>query len=117
SSLVYLFLFFFFQAEDGIRDFHVTGVQTCALPIFHDRERAVSEQRRRHQRIAGAQDPPHEGAERHDREGTYGEDARIAPAPRAEIGRASCRERVESAGATGTVKKKRRRERDTTIDN
>src|SRR5690606_39739096 len=24
----------FFQAEDGIRDFHVTGVQTCALPIF-----------------------------------------------------------------------------------
>src|SRR5690606_39515135 len=27
---------FFFQAEDGIRDFHVTGVQTCALPIFSD---------------------------------------------------------------------------------
>src|SRR5690606_39353891 len=26
-------LSFFFQAEDGIRDFHVTGVQTCALPI------------------------------------------------------------------------------------
>src|SRR5436309_13130795 len=26
-------MFFFFQAEDGIRDFHVTGVQTCALPI------------------------------------------------------------------------------------
>src|SRR5690606_39786410 len=25
---------FFFQAEAGIRDFHVTGVQTCALPIF-----------------------------------------------------------------------------------
>src|SRR5690606_39877015 len=28
------YFFFFFQAEDGIRDFHVTGVQTCALPIF-----------------------------------------------------------------------------------
>src|SRR5690606_39879889 len=28
------FTFFFFQAEDGIRDFHVTGVQTCALPIW-----------------------------------------------------------------------------------
>src|SRR2546427_8618484 len=28
-----LFLFFFFQAEDGIRDLTVTGVQTCALPI------------------------------------------------------------------------------------
>src|SRR5580700_11259577 len=27
--------FFFFQAEDGIRDLYVTGVQTCALPICH----------------------------------------------------------------------------------
>src|SRR5690606_39788221 len=27
---------FFFQAEDGIRDFHVTGVQTCALPIYKE---------------------------------------------------------------------------------
>src|SRR5690349_22481060 len=27
--------FFFFQAEDGIRDLYVTGVQTCALPISH----------------------------------------------------------------------------------
>ena len=26
---------FFFQAEDGIRDYKVTGVQTCALPILH----------------------------------------------------------------------------------
>src|SRR2546422_6437752 len=30
-------LFFFFQAEDGIRDVAVTGVQTCALPICHAR--------------------------------------------------------------------------------
>src|SRR5882762_1781362 len=29
-----MLLFFFFQAEDGIRDSSVTGVQTCALPIF-----------------------------------------------------------------------------------
>src|SRR6266496_60075 len=29
-------LFFFFQAEDGIRDLYVTGVQTCALPIWPD---------------------------------------------------------------------------------
>src|SRR5207248_8258972 len=29
------FYIFFFQAEDGIRDRTVTGVQTCALPIFH----------------------------------------------------------------------------------
>src|SRR5690606_40436219 len=33
SFCVHCFFFFFFQAEDGIRDFHVTGVQTCALPI------------------------------------------------------------------------------------
>src|SRR2546426_5097254 len=29
-----LVFFFFFQAEDGIRDYKVTGVQTCALPIL-----------------------------------------------------------------------------------
>src|SRR5438034_3710174 len=29
----YCYIFFFFQAEDGIRDHCVTGVQTCALPI------------------------------------------------------------------------------------
>src|SRR2546422_7395263 len=32
-SYVFAFFFFFFQAEDGIRDVAVTGVQTCALPI------------------------------------------------------------------------------------
>src|SRR5204862_1368703 len=34
--------FFFFQAEDGIRDLYVTGVQTCALPIFRSRSRRHS---------------------------------------------------------------------------
>src|SRR2546427_12260645 len=33
-----LLFFFFFQAEDGIRDLTVTGVQTCALPICHKGE-------------------------------------------------------------------------------
>src|SRR5215813_10112120 len=32
--MFFIFFFFFFQAEDGIRDADVTGVQTCALPIF-----------------------------------------------------------------------------------
>src|SRR5256885_8382236 len=53
-------LFFFFQAEDGIRDYKVTGVQTCALPILaqhgglrlahHDDQRAgrAGMGRRRH---------------------------------------------------------------------
>src|SRR2546421_6009667 len=36
-SLLRIF-FFFFQAEDGIRDLIVTGVQTCALPIYEDFE-------------------------------------------------------------------------------
>src|SRR6266545_6872209 len=34
DELTYIIFFFFFQAEDGIRDKLVTGVQTCALPIF-----------------------------------------------------------------------------------
>src|SRR5256885_5711328 len=46
SALVFC-SFFFFQAEDGIRDYKVTGVQTCALPISGtpaaDGPRAVSE--------------------------------------------------------------------------
>src|SRR5262249_59675838 len=33
SDMFCVVLFFFFQAEDGIRDWSVTGVQTCALPI------------------------------------------------------------------------------------
>src|SRR5256886_8259069 len=33
----FVYFFFFFQAEDGIRDLTVTGVQTCALPIFDSR--------------------------------------------------------------------------------
>src|SRR5687767_2412147 len=33
SCCYFIFVFFFFQAEDGIRDKLVTGVQTCALPI------------------------------------------------------------------------------------
>src|SRR5262249_59081580 len=32
-AMWYICFFFFFQAEDGIRDWSVTGVQTCALPI------------------------------------------------------------------------------------
>src|SRR5690554_7152327 len=35
--------FFFFQAEDGIRDADVTGVQTCALPIYLDDVDTVDE--------------------------------------------------------------------------
>src|SRR5689334_24059261 len=34
GNVIFIFCYFFFQAEDGIRDGTVTGVQTCALPIF-----------------------------------------------------------------------------------
>src|SRR5438105_8958981 len=45
------FFFFFFQAEDGIRDPLVTGVQTCALPIYCNRRRfEPAGARRRHSR-------------------------------------------------------------------
>src|SRR3712207_7508130 len=53
-----LFFFFFFQAEDGIRDIGVTGVQTCALPISRSstaapdsRARGRHPPRRRHPRV------------------------------------------------------------------
>src|SRR5256885_9596769 len=42
---------FFFQAEDGIRDYKVTGVQTCALPILEERRLQT----------AGAPLPPNDG--------------------------------------------------------
>src|SRR5690554_7371541 len=35
SIIIKCLVIFFFQAEDGIRDADVTGVQTCALPIFY----------------------------------------------------------------------------------
>src|SRR2546421_8840569 len=41
--LCFSFLLFFFQAEDGIRDLIVTGVQTCALPISMTRGNAHNE--------------------------------------------------------------------------
>src|SRR3712207_7636089 len=37
-----VFAIFFFQAEDGIRDIGVTGVQTCALPIYGSFERVAT---------------------------------------------------------------------------
>src|ERR1039457_2037256 len=42
---VFFFFFFFLQAEDGIRDYKVTGVQTCALPICDRRRRVVRDDR------------------------------------------------------------------------
>src|SRR2546422_299008 len=51
--------FFFFQAEDGIRDVAVTGVQTCALPIFEplDHGRRPAEERVGAVAVADHQEP------------------------------------------------------------
>src|SRR6266496_3600753 len=51
-------MFFFFQAEDGIRDLYVTGVQTCALPIYRaDHQDLAADLRLELVRCAGGRDP------------------------------------------------------------
>src|SRR5439155_17320021 len=96
----------FFQAEDGIRDGHMTGVQTCALPILNavavvlvvfrcvdaalsgdavGAARAVLEAKTLHVIAQFSQ-------------GRAGRSARESGADDDKIGRASCRERVEIRG-------------------
>src|SRR5260221_7145140 len=88
-------VFFFFQAEDGIRDHCVTGVQTCALPIYHDvyrlaRNRAVCEELRGRPKPAERSERGRDGGRR---PGGFDRTRRRRRGS-AEIGRASCRERV-----------------------
>src|SRR5205809_5644655 len=93
--------FFFFQAEDGIRDVAVTGVQTCALPICGPAlfvRRAASLWRFR------SVGPVLRAVDRSDRRradrGQRAPRAGLDSSHAVEIGRASCRERVEvSEGA------------------
>src|SRR5207253_7461726 len=103
------FFFFFFQAEDGIRDGHVTGVQTCALPISdaHRPERLPADRSRVGCRTPACRQrgPARRRVPRRPRQDDGPEDR---PQRRYEIGRASCRERVESMGVAVTVKKKRK---------
>src|SRR2546426_11446299 len=79
-SMIYIENFFFFQAEDGIRDYKVTGVQTCALPIY-DGTRCG---KRRSQECPQA-----------------------LPGFAGKIGRASCRERGVDLGGRRIIKKKK----------
>src|SRR5438132_9034890 len=81
-------LCFFFQAEDGIRDHCVTGVQTCALPISTWQTG----------KSACGRDGPALG-------GVLPGRPRLAR--RRQIGRASCRERVEISEVAVSIKKKR----------
>src|SRR5438552_13918460 len=86
---VVLCFFFFFQAEDGIRDDLVTGVQTCALPIL------------KLMTVHGAKglEFPHVFLLR----------VNNRKFPANEIGRASCRERSVELGGRRIIKKKKRK--------
>src|SRR5476651_770690 len=57
-----MLFFFFFQAEDGIRDIGVTGVQTCALPICrpHNPEESGENKNRLYEIVAWAENEFHE---------------------------------------------------------
>src|SRR2546425_12082865 len=117
-------LVFFFQAEDGIRDKLVTGVQTCALPIYPavagdhlcDGPDRLS---RQHQAAgAGARAPDRPAGSARSRAGvaTAGAAESLAggappPALPPEIGRASCRGRGENSGVGGSFKKKKERQK------
>src|SRR5256885_5060348 len=104
--------FFFFQAEDGIRDYKVTGVQTCALPIWDSRAGTI------HCDRPNVRPPRSSGC------GAGPCDHGPAPWPAAsrdpwrrklrggpvEIGRAACRGRGEISGVAGSLKKKKERE-------
>src|SRR3712207_7508668 len=88
------FFFFFFQAEDGIRDIGVTGVQTCALPISPPTNRPYPA-------LSSTKDTPPAPATTSGTTPTKIKSSVLgctsrAPTPEREvqIGRASCRERV-----------------------
>src|SRR2546427_11703895 len=99
--------FFFFQAEDGIRDLTVTGFQTCALPIYWS-----------FKEFDWAKRPPLHPGQDDDQQRVKGRALRPvelleAPVPERrdheqQIGRASCRERVEISGVGVSLKKKKR---------
>src|SRR5256885_14855578 len=86
-------VFFFFQAEDGIRDYKVTGVQTCALPIS-----AIS--------VA-----PGGGAGGAGAGGGLDANSSVRRAGGvAQVGRAACRGRGEISVGAGALKKKKNEE-------
>src|SRR5205085_5320391 len=105
--------FFFFQAEDGIRDLTVTGVQTCALPIFNGPVFAALDHVAPPQLLAGLAVLAGLMTATWLRSAAteWSLDALAWPmaasllcAP--EIGRASCRERVEISGVCGRLKER-----------
>src|SRR5690625_7862051 len=105
-------MFFFFQAEDGIRDGHVTGVQTCALPISLPRfGSTVRSTEPTPDRWAGMpRSPRRAGPPGRAASASSGRTARVARSKGLEIGRASCRETVEMARVREIRTKNHKRE-------
>src|SRR5690606_40538603 len=104
----------FFQAEDGIRDFHVTGVQTCALPIFQREvslteidKRQLEEDRRENAKTRAKAEMMFKGLSdtQSAREEARTTHATELKAVKKEIGRASCRERMERGEDVGPAGK------------
>src|SRR5437660_7072252 len=90
-------LLFFFQAEDGIRDGHVTGVQTCALPILEGTAAPNANVVIDGGAASGPADSS--GGFRIQKDGF------ASPTCVIKIGRASCRERVEISGIAGAMER------------
>src|SRR5207249_6536755 len=109
--------FFFFQAEDGIRDRNVTGVQTCALPISVEAARLELETYRATIKVSdvGAEAWKQDVATRQAALDLARGELRSLPAPPRDpyavpkIGRASCRERGEIPGGAVACQRKSRR--------
>src|SRR2546429_7708327 len=95
-----IWIFFFFQAEDGIRDVAVTGVQTCAFRSPVRVEAPVAIQVQVEAKFGGA---AREIGDDKDRRGRGGEQDDLV-----QIGRASWRGRVEILVGAGSFKKKKR---------
>src|SRR5438270_10340082 len=92
----------FFQAEDGIRDLTVTGVQTCALPILLASTSRLLASRR----ATSAASPTAKGGWSETICSLWRSSAAISQTaasspPAAKIGRASCRERVQKCVVEG----------------
>src|SRR5690349_8811047 len=121
-NMLTLYICFFFQAEDGIRDLYVTGVQTCALPIYAGHaqpgeslaEQEAPGQHDRHdvdraeQHALGQRDQREEG-DPHQELGHVAADAEPQPRPRRHVlparqaiaGRRVARRRLERQLAAG----------------
>src|SRR5256885_11077949 len=104
-----IIVIFFFQAEDGIRDYKVTGVQTCALPIFGRRVAGHAGDAAAEHRAMGFAARPYPlavpEAGEHGRVDWGG--VRSVSARGAGIGRASGRGRGEISVGGGSLKKKK----------